>query len=143
FWEQLLARAKEKGVMYHAQRAAWKEMWVGAGIGVKAGISLNYVAWMKEQTAVELSIFTEDKDENKRIFDKLHTMKGQIEQAFGAELAWDRKDEDRGSRVRFVIREGGLVDQAKWLTIQEAMIDAMSRLAKAFNPHLAAAAASA
>ena len=105
---------------------------------------MTYVAWMKDQTAVELGIFTEDREENKQIFDRMYGKKAEIEKAFGAELSWDRlTDENRGSRIRRVIREGGLVDQVKWPAMQDAMIDAMDKLAKALKPHLAAAVAAA
>ncbi len=140
FWEQLLPRAKEKGVVLHAQRAPTKESWISAGAGVRAGISFVYIVWMKEETAVELYIDTGDKDENKRIFDGLLGHKAEIEKAFGAPLAWERLDEKRGSRVRSVLKEGGLTDdEAKWPTIQDAMIGAMDKSAKALKPYLARA----
>ncbi len=135
FWEQLLQRAKEKGVMLHAQRSPSKESWVSAGAGVKAGVSFTYVIWMTEGSAVELYIDTGDKEENKRIFDALAARKAEIERAFGDALSWERLDEKRASRLRFVLSEGGLADEGKWLTIQDGMIAAMERLAKAVKPH--------
>lgn len=136
FWEQLLQRAKDNGVMLHAQRAPSKDSWISAGAGVKSGVAFTYVIWMTEESAVELYIDTGDGDENKRIFDGLHGQKSAVEHAFGAALSWDRLDEKRGSRVRFVLKEGGLVDEDKWPTIQDAMISAMDKLAKAVKPHL-------
>jgi hypothetical protein len=135
FWEQLLQRAKEKGVLLHAQRSPTKDSWISAGAGVRAGVSFTYVIWITEESAVELYIDTGDKDENKRIFDGLHGRKAEIEQAFGAELSWERLDNKRGCRVRSVLREGGLVDEGKWAVIQDAMIASMDRLAKAVKPH--------
>jgi hypothetical protein len=139
FWEQLLSRAKEKGVLTHAQRTPSKDSWISAGAGVRSGVSYVYVAWMQEETAVELYIDTGDKDENKRIFDALQSRKAEIEQAFGSPLSWERLDEKRGSRIRSVLKEGGLTDEAKWPGIQDTMIAAMDRLAKAVKPHLARA----
>jgi Domain of unknown function (DUF4268) len=136
FWEQLLARAKERGVLLHAQRSPSKDLWLSAGAGVQSGISFTYLIWMKDDAAVELSIDTGDKDENKRIFDALHEKKAQIEQSFKAPLSWERLDDKRMCRVRFVLREGGLIDEAKWPSIREAMISAMDRLSKAVRPFL-------
>lgn len=136
FWDQLLSLAKERGVLIHAQRTPTKDGWISAGAGVRSGVSFNYVIWMTDEAAVELYIDTGDKDENKEIFDTLHGRKVEIEQAFGDSLSWERLDEKRASRVRSVLKEGGLVDEAKWPAIQEAMVNAMDRLAKAVRPHL-------
>ncbi|HWO58344.1 MAG TPA: DUF4268 domain-containing protein [bacterium] len=136
FWEGLLARARERGVMHHAQRSPTKDSWISAGAGVRSGVSFTYIIWMKEEGAVELYIDTGDKDENKRIFDALQTSKTEIEQAFGVPLSWERLDEKRGARVRCVLREGGLVDEDKWPAIQEAMISAMDKLSRTLKPYL-------
>jgi hypothetical protein len=136
FWEQLLSRAKDKGVLTHAQRAPSKESWISAGAGVRSGVSYSYIAWMQEETAVDLYIDTGDKEENKRIFDALHGRKAEIEQAFGSPLSWERLDEKRGSRIRWVLREGGLTDEAKWPAIQDAMIAAMDKLVRSIKPYL-------
>lgn len=137
FWEQLLACAKGNGVMLHAQRSPTKDSWISAGAGVRSGLSFTYVIWMKEEGAVELYIDTGDKDENKRIFDTLQDARAEIEQAFGAPLSWERLDEKRGARVRFVLREGGLTDEDKWPAIQNAMVAAMEKLSRTLKPHLA------
>lgn len=136
FWEQLLQRAKQKGVLLHAQRSPGKDSYISAGAGVQAGISFNYVVWMTEETAVELYVDTQEKDENKRIFDSLYAKKQEIEKSFGAPLSWERLDEKRACRVRCTLKHGGLTDESKWQNIQDAMIGAMDRLAKAIKPYL-------
>jgi hypothetical protein len=135
FWEQLLERAKQKGVLLHAQRAPTKHSWISAGAGVQAGVSFGYIAWMTEETAVELYIDTGDKTENKRIFDALFEKKQEIEGSFGSSLSWERLDDKRASRIRYVIKEGGLADESKWLIMQDAMVDAMDKLSKALKPY--------
>lgn len=137
FWEQLLERAKNRGVALHERCSPRKDSWLGAGCGVRAGISFTYVVWMTEKTAVELYIDTGDGDENKRIFDAVASNRNVIETEFGAPLSWERKDEKRGSRIRFVLKQGGLKDEDNWLAIQDATIDAMDKLAKVLKPYLA------
>lgn len=137
FWEKLLARAKERGVLLHAQRSPSKDMWISAGAGVRSGVSFNYLVWMTDETAVELYIDTGDKEENKHIFDALHAHKNEIEKAFGASLSWERLDAKRACRLRSVQTNGGLVGEEKWPAIQDAMITAMDKLAKALKPHFA------
>jgi hypothetical protein len=63
--------------------------------------------------------------------------KDAVEKAFGGSLLWDRLDEKRASRVRYVMGEGGLMDGVdSWGRIQDAMISAMDRLAKDVKPIL-------
>lgn len=139
FWEQLLARAKEKGVLLHAQRSPSKDSWLSAGAGVRSGLSFTYLIWMTDEAGVELYIDTGDKDENKRIFDGLHKHQVEVERAFGSPLSWERLDEKRASRIRAVLKVGGLTDEGKWPGIQDAMIKAMDSLAKSLKPFLAKA----
>ena len=139
FWEGLLGIAKERGVLLHASRSPNKESWISAGAG-RSGLTFNYVVWMEDQSAVELYIDTGDLNENKRIFDGLVAKREVIDQAFGEKLDWERLDERRACRVRHVLNLGGLSNgEDRWPTIQEGMIDAMARLAKALKPHLSGA----
>jgi len=73
---------------------------------------------------------------SKRIFDALHASKDEIEQKFGGPLSWERLDERQGSRVRYVLENGGLTDEDKWTDIQDAMIAAMEKLSQALKPRL-------
>lgn len=135
FWEGLLSKAKEQGLLLHASRSPTKESWISAGSG-RAGLTFNYVVWVEDQSAVELYIDTGDLDENKRIFDRLVARREVIDQAFGDKLDWERLDEKRACRIRKILELGGLSSgEDKWPAIQEAMIDAMARLAKALKPN--------
>jgi len=137
FWSQLLDRAKTKGVMWHAQRSPGKEMWLAAGAGVRAGVSLNYLIWIDKESGVELYIDSGEHDENKQIFDSLLAQKEKVEQAFGSALDWQRLDGKRASRIRYVMSGGGLMDgEQDWPRIQDAMIDAMDRLARAVKSNV-------
>jgi hypothetical protein len=74
---------------------------------------------------------------NKRIFDRLHGQKKEIEESFGGELSWQRLDEKRACRIASFIAVGGYrIDEARWPAIQDAMIDAMIRLKNALTTHL-------
>lgn len=85
---------------------------------------------------LELYIDTQEKDENKRIFDFLLRKKQDIEKSFGAALSWERLDDKRACRIRCVIKEGGLTGESKWQSMEDAMIGAMDRLVKTIKPHL-------
>lgn len=52
-------------------------------------------------------------------------------------LDWERLDAKRACRIRHVLDLGGLSSgEDRWPTIQQGMIDAMARLAKALKPQL-------
>lgn len=136
FWEGLLSKAKERGLLMHASRSPTKDSWISAGSG-RSGLTFNYVVWMDDKTAAELYIDTGDRDDNKRIFDTLAAKRDAIDQAFGGKLEWERLDEKRACRIRHTIEEGGLtIGENQWPKIQDAMIDAMRRLANALKPYL-------
>jgi hypothetical protein len=61
--------------------------------------------------------------ENKRIFDRLHSHKKEIEGAIGSELSWQRLDDKRACRVACTPAGGGWEsNESKWPEIQDAMI---------------------
>lgn len=74
--------------------------------------------------------------ENNKIFDTLVKAKEQIEEAFGESLEWERLEDQRFWRIDKWLSLGGYRDKEKWSEIQDAMIDAMIRLEKAFRPHI-------
>jgi hypothetical protein len=106
--------------------------WISTGAG-KSGLSYDYGIRMGD-AQVELYIDRGDAEENKHIFDALYTRREEIEQVFGDRLEWQRLDDRRASRIRYLIPSGGLKDQDRWPEIQERMIDAMIRLERALAP---------
>jgi len=134
FWESLLEKIKGRTHL-HANISPSKESWISTGAG-KSGVTFNYVILMSN-ARVELYIDTQEYDTNKRYFDALYAHKEQIETAFGAPLDWLRLDTKRASRIAYLITEkGGLKEQEHWPELQDAMIDAMTRLYRALAPHI-------
>ncbi len=83
-----------------------------------------------------LYIDREKYEENKRIFDHLHSEKERIESVFGGPLIWERMDDKKASRIKWICDRGGWADEEKWDEIQDLLIDAMIRLDKAMSPHI-------
>ncbi|MFN3565950.1 MAG: DUF4268 domain-containing protein [Burkholderiaceae bacterium] len=133
FWEQLLKLARDRGLSLHAQRSPTKDHWLGAGAGIRSGVSYNYLAWMEDGVGVELYIDTGDAAENKQLFDAFHAKKDQIEHDFGAPLLWERLDTKRASRIKYLIPCGGLTSEEQWPEIQEKLVDAMRRFSDAMR----------
>jgi hypothetical protein len=137
FWEGLLARPQVKATR-HANLASTESNWIAAGSGVR-GLPFVYVIGQGE-ARVELYIDrgVGQAEANKRIFDRLHGHRAEIEAAFGGELSCQRLDDKRACRIAYTVTAGGYKsDPAKWPAVQDAMIDAMLRLENALKPHLA------
>ena len=133
FWTQLLKRAKDKSEL-HANISPSQHGWISAGSG-KRGLHFNYVI-LKHAGMVELYIDRGKQagDESKTIFDSLAASKDAIEKEFGGPLEWQRLEGKRACRIKKSIPLGGYRDdESKWPGIQDAMIDAMICLERAFK----------
>jgi hypothetical protein len=133
----LLARASVKTPL-HANISPGEYHWIGASSGMR-GLNFNYVIRQDEGT-VELYIDrgSEERETNKRLFDRLHGHREEIERTFGGDLSWQCLDDKRSCRIGYTVTLGGWKsDQPKWPEIQDAMIDGMVRLEKALKPQLA------
>jgi len=133
FWKGLLDQAKTLAPNF-SKISPSKENWISVGAG-KSGLSFAYVIRMTD-AQIELYIDQGDAKINKQLFDTIYAHKERIEQAFGDSLEWQRLDEKRGSRVRYVIDGSGLLDRGKWPELQKQMIDTMIEFQKAFRPEI-------
>ena len=136
FWKRLLDKSKSKGVRLFENIKPSKQNWISTGAG-KSGLQYSYVILMNS-SRVELYIDTGNREENKRIFDQLYSQKEEIEKEFGGKLDWQRLDDKRACRISVqVTKNAGLINEDKWDEIQDAMIDTMIRLEKAFKERIA------
>ena len=136
FWTGLLAKAKEKTSL-HANVSPGRYGWISGGSGTRG---LGFVYAVREHD-MQVELYVDrgqgSEQENKRIFDQLANMKGEIESVFGDALEWQRLDEGRACRIRNVLRVGGYRDPEKWGDVHEAASDAMVRFEKAMKPAIA------
>jgi hypothetical protein len=92
---------------------------------------------MQEESSVELYIDRGPIEQNKKIFDQLLARKNDIEQTFGGSLQWEKLEDKRASRIKYVVKAGGYRNPiVEWQTIHTEMVDAMSKLEAAILPHL-------
>ena len=135
FWTQLLERAKERTPLHANTSPQRRNIRATAG---KRGLRFSYVI---QQHASEIELYIdrggwESEGENEDIFDTFEKSKQDIEEAFGEPLEWQRLEDQRACRIGKQLSLGGYRDEEKWQEIQDAMIDAMIRLEKAFRPHI-------
>lgn len=135
FWKSLLERSKSKTPL-HSNITPSIYSWIGTGAG-RTGLGYNYVITYK-YGAIELYIDRgkDSKEENKKIFDELHSHKKEIEGVFGEELEWQRLDDRRASRIRKTYTYARLDDKNKWDKLQDDMVDGMIRLEKALKKYI-------
>lgn len=135
FWEQLLDKAKEITPL-HANVSPSKDNWVTAGAG-KSGMGLSYSITM-DKGSVELFIDRgpDKKEETNQIYGMIVKNRDKIEEAFGDNLEWDKKEGRRVCRIKSYSTIGGLKNADLWDEVQNDMVDRMNRLEKALRPSL-------
>ena len=130
FWRTLLPRANEVSDL-HAGISASRYHWLGTR---RHGLWWNYVV-LQEGTRAELYIDAPDAADNKAVFDTLHADREIIEAEFGAQLAWQRLDDKRASRISFTV-PGGWVDKRAWPSAIDQAVNAMQRLYGTLSPRV-------
>ncbi|HEV2802441.1 MAG TPA: DUF4268 domain-containing protein [Pyrinomonadaceae bacterium] len=134
FWMHLLALGEGRTPL-HERMTPHQRDYMSTNAGA-SGLSFGYVVG-RYTSRVELYIDRGDAAINKRVYDELLKHKGEIEAIFGTSLLWQRLDAKRACRIAYEIPLGGYKDdEAKWHTIQAAMIDAMVNLEKALSPFI-------
>lgn len=97
FWSRTLDALNDRGVSRYERISPSRDHWLASATGV-SGCSYNLI-FTKKELRVELSLQRPAKGENKWIFDQLEEDRQEIEQSFGAELQWLRKDDGKASRI--------------------------------------------
>jgi len=133
FWEQLLKKSKEKHKLFSAISPG-NYTWIGAGSG-KSGIA--YTFWLT-RSEVKIILYIdrgkESDEENLAIFHQLEEHKADIERAFGTNLEWLDKPEDRACQVKRVCSNKGLdAPKDEWPGIIDIATSEMVRFENAFK----------
>ena len=134
WWTKLLAYARAKTDL-HSNNEPTSGPWVRAASGV-AGMGFCY-SIKQHESYVELRIDRKSFEANKAIFDRLLDHKHEIEVTVGRPLDWNRLDELQHSRIGAIVPGGYDDAEGQWSVIHENLVDAMIRLNKAIEPHLA------
>ena len=136
WWTSLLERSAKVSKL-HSNISPSKVAWISTSSGIR-GLNFNYIVFQIE-SAVELYIDRGKgaEEENKRVFDQLHSSREIIEKDFGAPLTWERLEGKRACRIRFTRDGGGYRSpEEDWGKIQDSTINDMQRLERSLRPHL-------
>jgi len=131
FWAQLIERSKAKTTLL-ANRNTTSDHWLSAGIG-RAGFGLN-LSLTQEIGRVECYIRLPGEGERSdKAFEALFSQRGAIEAKFGSELDWQPLPLRSGARICVEMPGGWKLPDEKWPEFQDAMINAMVKLADALR----------
>ncbi len=135
FWAQLLERS-QKQTQLLSNISATRHNWIGTSSGIR-GIWFNYTVNKHESKAeVYIDRGKEANEENRQVFDLLHSLKDEIEERFGESLEWEKLEGKRACRIKKTMSGGYRDAEEDWPQIHEAMIEAMIRLEEAIRPCL-------
>ncbi|MGZ4864497.1 MAG: DUF4268 domain-containing protein [Halobacteriota archaeon] len=102
----------------------------------KVGLQVWYITRIR-WLGIRFSIGSEHKAINKAVFDRLYSIREQIEEEFGSELLWYRQDHRKKSRIEYKFtRERFSPDRSKWPGIQDAMVEKFYSLVDAVYPYI-------
>jgi hypothetical protein len=111
FWETALPEIQEVSHLFQNVSPS-KENWLVGSTGI-AGITFNVIITQKSARA-ELYIGKPNKDENKRIYDKLSDIKEKLEKEYGKSLEWHRFDDKTPSKISLSLNHCNLNDENDW-----------------------------
>nr|WP_274615400.1 DUF4268 domain-containing protein [Vibrio alginolyticus] len=96
FWTQLSEYLAQINYKFSIPRNPTEKNYINVSSTLSSSPYLFVIG--KDFARIELYL-GKSKDENKMVFDKLHSMKEQIELTFGGDLEWCRMDENKASKV--------------------------------------------
>ena len=73
---------------------------------------------------------------NKELFDRLFEQKDEIEQQLGFPVVWDRLDNKKASRIKYIIDGLNFDDHSNYETLMIASIDAAVKMRDVFKQYL-------
>lgn len=111
FWTQLLQEMNEKSDLFKNISPS-KDNCIGCGSGY-SGLAYNFVI-TSNYARIELWINKGAQEDNKEIFDSIYKFKGEIESSFGDQLDWQRRDDGKGSRIAYWLRDVNVFNEEDW-----------------------------
>jgi RNA binding exosome subunit len=130
FWTQFIEAMNKKNNLCQNVSPS-TDASIGLALGT-SGVGLNLVI-SKSYARAEIYINRGDIQKNKEVFDYFYNMKDKIEKDFGDTLVWERMDDRVTSRIKYQLDGVSVFNENDWPKMNDFMIDAASRLYKAFK----------
>ncbi len=98
FWSELIEYCKDNNFQWGANRRTTKDNWLSFAVG-KSGFASVASFAMNSKFRAELVFETNEKEENKRIFDEIYKYRSEISDKYKLDFKWERLDEKKSSRI--------------------------------------------
>lgn len=134
FFEQLLALCNQKTNLFSNISPVGYQGWINTSAG-KSGVTW-LIAGMKKSTRVDFWFSSPSSETNARRFNYLLAHKDKIEESFGEPLIWDFRESRKQHYIRTLCPIGGVDDEDKWISIQNDLVERLTRLEKTLSPYI-------
>lgn len=111
-----------------------KDNWINGFFGV-SGFYLCCVA-NYDEARVEIVFGKANKDENKKVFDRVLAHKNAIESSLGTALVWDRGENKTSSKIYLKLSNVSIENEVDWLQMARFHADWIKRLHDVIVPHI-------
>ena len=138
FWGELLELLRGTYPGWTNQNP-YRDNWIGLRSAASVAIYILSFGGPKAapRVRVEVYIDTRDSATTKQVFDHLHNQKGEIEEAVGEGLEWDRLDDRRASRISLYFPGNMEIgEEERWPEVREWLVQTLGKVRDVFNPHL-------
>lgn len=133
FWTQFLEEVNKKNSIFRNINPT-TDSWISIGIGI-TGVGINLVI-SKKYARSEVYINRGNKEENKKIFDRLFNLKDRIEKDFDGKLIWERMEDNVTSRIKHQLDKVDVSNEKDWSKMNDFIIDGAMRMRKAFRGYV-------
>lgn len=131
FWELTLQSFRKQNISTFANISPSKDHWVSAGSGIR-GCPFNLI-FGKQEIRVEFIMARSDRDDNKTLFDRLHSQKSEFEDSFGKPLKWERLDAKKSCRVSINCDVDGY-NKENWLEMADWLAQNFIEFERSIRP---------
>ena len=132
FWDRLIPRLKEKTEIFNTSNPQ-KDYWV-AGSGYPA-VQYNLVL-ANRFARIEFYLRHNEKEINKKVYDRIFQNKDGIEKSFGNTIEWQRLNDRKASRISFYLNEVDTLKEENWEEIIQFFCEYVERFFNVLEPHL-------
>lgn len=130
FWTQFNEIVVSRGKPFSIRKPS-TDHWYNVAIGM-SGMSLS-VSLINKESRISVELYIDD---DKQLFDSLHSRKAEIEQNLGIALEWRRLDNKKASRILSYIPNLNFKDHSNYSYLMNEAIDRVILMKKVFCQYL-------